>query len=44
MDNATQIMKYGNHPVSFTMKPLPAAANVRGTAARLVKSANCVAV
>jgi hypothetical protein len=44
IESAVQIMKYSNQPVCATMKPLDADASVRGTEARLVKSANCVAV
>ena len=44
IDSAAQIMKYSNQPVCATTKPLDADASVRGTDARLVKSANCVAV
>ena len=44
IDSAVQIMKYSNQPVCDTMKPLDADASVRGTEARLVKRANCVAV
>jgi hypothetical protein len=42
--NAKQIRKKTNHPVCATMKPVSALKKVRGTAARLVKSANWVAV
>ena len=42
--SAKQIRKNSNQPVCATIKPVSALKKVRGTAAKLVKSANCVAV
>jgi hypothetical protein len=41
---AKQIKKKINQPVCATIKPVNALKKVRGTAAKLVNKANCVAV
>ena len=42
--STVQSRKKVNQPVSATIQPVEALTTVRGTAARLVNSANCVAV